>query len=281
MNCACAISRLRPDRFPSPAATATQPDGTSMQPYPTTSAESAFSRSHATFVAIVLSLLVFWSLRAAPAEDEEEADPRRAAIAMIEGAAECTINGVTKPVELGLLVRPGATLRTGKKSEMVIFFRQIGTMVRLRPNTTLVLEEMTKFKQDDVLLKRTVLDLQAGEMMCVVRVLDERSKFDIKVPGYLASFDGAGKGRFDLNAKGVILVSKRSERPLRVTPWSKPEGATLVSPGYYFSRNDEKVLAASESMLKKVRPNLDKLEKLAQALTPPPRPEELPRRKLR
>ena len=250
-----------------------------MSLHPNFNASSLRTRFQHASLAVLTTLLAVWGIRAASALEASETDPRRAAVVMLEGTAECTIGGVTKPADLGTLLPPGSTVKTGKKSEVVLFFRQVGTMVRLRPNTTLGIETMTKFVQDEVLLKETVLDLKEGGMMCVVRVLDERSKFEVKFPGYSATFDGAGMGRFDLNAKGTILVGKRSERSLRVVSAAQPDKLIMVPPGQYFTRGNDLPAVASEQLLKKVRPNLDKLESLARALTPPPRPEELPRLK--
>jgi hypothetical protein len=243
---------------------------------------NAISSRSATFrralLEITLSLFVFGfrGVNAGWWQEKDDSDPRSAAVLMLEGTAESTMGGVTKPVALGMLVPPGTTLQTGTKSEMVLFFRQIGTMVRLRPNTTLVLELMTKFMKDGVLLKETVLELKEGEMMCVVRVLDEHSRFEVKFPGYVAAFDGAGFGRFDLNAKGTVLVGRKSERPFRVTSIGNANGAVIVPPGHFLSRTNRQVVAASQHVLDELRPKLDVLENLAKALTPPPRPEERP-----
>jgi hypothetical protein len=223
-----------------------------------------------------LLLLGFWTHPEAQAQD---IDPRRAVVPMLEGKADCVLGGVVKPVEVGMLIPPGATLKTGKKSELVLFFRQIGTMVRLRQQTTVVLEKMNKYVKDNVLLKETVLDLTGGEMKCVVRVLVDESLFAIKIPGHLAKFDGAGTGRFDLNAKGSVLVGKRSERPLRISGASVGGDGLLVVPGHSYSTTTGKTAEVSERVLAQLRPQLDHLEKLAKALTPPPKPEELPRSK--
>jgi hypothetical protein len=140
----------------------------------------------------------------------------------------------------------------------------------------MVLEKMIKYMKGDVLLKETVIDLQQGELMCVARVLAQESKFEIKLPGCRVVFDGAGLGRFDLNAKGNILVGKRSERPLRVTSAAYPSKTWLVAPGYSFSQASGEIKAASEQVLSQLRPKLDHLQALRNALTPPPRQVELP-----
>lgn len=229
----------------------------------------------------LVALLACTVLAAALAQTTGERDPRRAVVAFLEGKAECTFGGETKPVDVGMLIPPGATLSTVGKSELVLFFRQIGTMVRLRANTTVVLEKMNKFVRDDTLLKETILDLKSGEMMAVVRVLVEDSLFAIKIPDHVAKFDGAGTGRFDLNAKGTILVGKRSERPLRVSGTKLQGDGILVEPGTVYSSSTLRTAPASERVLKQLRPKLDHLEKLAKALTPPPSPQELPRHKRR
>ncbi len=232
---------------------------------------------HSFFVGCACLWLACFAVRAAePAGGDE--DPRRAAIVMLKGDVECVMGEATKAVQIGMLLEPGAVLRTGRRSEAVVFFRQIGTMIRLRSETTVGLETMTKYLKDGVLLKETVLDLIKGEVMCVVRVLDAESKFEIKLPDYLVAFDGAGTGRFDLNAKGTVLVGRRSERPLRLRPLERGQQTILVQPGYAYSHTTGNVAPASKRILDSLRPELDKLEHLAKALTPPPRPEELRKR---
>ncbi len=229
--------------------------------------------------AVGITILLAWVCALCARAESNDRDARIAVVLMVQGRqASFTADG-SKPQELkvGQMLPPGSVVITGKKTEAVIFFRQIGTMVRLRSQSTLTLEKMTKYLKDGLLLKETVLNLQAGELMCVVRVLVEESKFAVKIPGYIASFYGAGVGRYDIQARGKILVGKKSENTLKVATMDAPTKICLLQPGQSLDPKNMKAEAADQQSLSVLTREFDELHALAVGLTPPPRPEELPR----
>ncbi|MEW6159295.1 MAG: hypothetical protein AB1813_17860 [Verrucomicrobiota bacterium] len=205
-----------------------------------------------------------------------DSDPRVAVILDFEGAAQSKeANASWSEIKRGQILPVGSVVKTGSQGKVDLYFRQIGTIIRLMPQTELTLEKLHKEMKNGVLVKETVLDMKSGRILAVVRVLVEDSKVEIKTPACSYLMPTAGVGRYDIRSDGTALVGKKSRLSLKALAGGK---ATTVEPGQKFSSKTAKVEQIDTKTLQELLGQMDELQAIATALTPPPRPEELPKR---
>jgi hypothetical protein len=139
----------------------------------------------------------------------------------------------------------GAILRTGDNACLDIFFRRIGTTVRLQANTEVKLEKMSRSMKHGVPVLDTLLDLRKGRIFTVVRSLVEGSTFEIRNAAGRSRVEGAaagGMGRYIITADGTQVADKSSLRPLELV---HERGITVIAPGQKFDVKEGKMLSVA------------------------------------
>jgi hypothetical protein len=202
---------------------------------------------------------------------------RLAIVLAVKGDATYTVGTVQDAkIRPGLSLPEGARIVTSRRGTVDLYFRQIGTFFRLTPNTDLTLEKLDKRFTDGVVIKETVARLDKGRILTRARVLVPDSVFEVKTKSLVFSVPDAGVGRYDIRANGTVVVGKKSQLPLHVV--DVPAGGTnVVSPSQTFDSKDHRAEMAKPEALDELMRELTELDDLAEALTPPPRPEELPK----
>lgn len=158
-----------------------------------------------------------------------------------------------------------------------LFFRRIGTMVRLMPGAELEVEKLVWHRNaEGRIVKETVLDLRHGRVLTFVRVLFPESKFQVRTEAGLATVAGAGTGRYDIGANGRFVAAKSSSSALKVVVEGEER---MVAPGEAYATKHKKLQPIRPSEREMMLIEADELEALAQQLTAPPSEDELPVRR--
>jgi len=124
-----------------------------------------------------------------------------AAAVALDVQGDCTVSndgtnfrGLKKNAELG----ENATIRTGPQSSADVFLKRMGTTVRLKPNTEISFNRVSK-KKDQRQELNTTVDVRKGKMLAVVHSNVAGSSLDIK--------NAAGKKLSDTTAGSRYMVS--------------------------------------------------------------------------
>jgi hypothetical protein len=160
----------------------------------------------------------------------------------------------------------GAVLRTGADSHIDVFFRRIGTTVRLQPDTEIKLEKMERQMKDGVPVMNTLLALRTGRIFTVVRSLVPGSTLEIRnAAGRSVVEGGGGKGRYIITADGTHVTEKGSVIPLKVIGET---GVTIIEPGMKYSAKDGKVFPLESPESVKFLIDFDELDSQAEQFFP-------------
>jgi hypothetical protein len=230
------------------------------------------------FVVVALWPLTIASLaQAQPAKVQitETSDWPQALVLSVHGKCDYSEDGTTfTALKAGHVLKQGAVVRTGEGARTDLFFRRIGTTVRLQSGTEVKLEKMARHLKDGLPVMETLLDLRTGRIFTVVRSLVPGSTFEIRnAAGRSVVEGGGGKGRYIITADGTQVTDKDSVVPLKVIGET---GVTVITPGKKFSAKDGKLFSLAAPEAVELLIDFDELDSLAEQLTPP---EELPKRK--
>jgi hypothetical protein len=205
----------------------------------------------------------------------ETSDLPQALVLSVHEKCDYSEDGATfTALRAGHVFKQGAVVRTGEGARTDLFFRRIGTTVRLQPGTEVKLEKMARHMKDGLPVMETLLDLRTGRIFTVVRSLVPGCTFEIRnAAGRSVVEGGGGKGRYIITADGTHVTEKNSVVPLKVIGET---GVTVVAPGMKYSAKDGKVFALAAPEAVEMLIDFDELNSLLEQLT---QPEELPERK--
>ncbi len=154
----------------------------------------------------------------------------------------------------------GTVVRTDGDSHVDLFFRRIGTTVRLQPDSEVKFEKMARHMSNGVPVMETVLAVRAGRIFTVVRSLVPGSTFEIRNEAGRSVVEGGGAGRYIITADGTHVTEKGSAVPLKVIGES---GITVIGPGMKYGANQGKVLPLDSSEAEKFLIDFDEMDSLA------------------
>ena len=224
-----------------------------------------------------LALLVWWpvlapALVSAQVKHDvnvtitETSELPQALVLSVHGKCDYSEDGTTfAALEAGRVVHQGAVLRTGEGARADLFFRRIGTTVRLQPDTEIKIEKMSRHMKDGKPVMETLLDLRTGRIFTAVRSLVPGSTFEIRNAAGRSVVEGGGKGRYIITADGTHVTDKNSVVPLK---FIGETGVTVIAPGQEFRAKDGKLLPLETSKAVETLIAFDELESLAEQLSP-------------
>lgn len=176
----------------------------------------------------------------------ESSDIPNAVVLSVRGKCSYSEDGVNfTELKKEHVFNQGAVVRTGEDSRIDIFFRRIGTTVRLQENTEVKLEKMSRTTKNDVPVLETLLDLRKGRIFTVVRSLVEGSTFEIRNAAGRSVVEGAATssmGRYIITADGTQVSEKSSARPFKLI---RDDGITVITPGQKYDSKEGKMLAVA------------------------------------
>ncbi len=138
----------------------------------------------------------------------------------------------------------GAVIRTGENSKTDIFFRRIGTTIRVQPNSEVKFEKMRRSTESGAPVLETLVHLRKGRIFTVVRSLVAGSTFEIRNAAGRSVVEGApkgGMGRYIITADGTQVADKTSSIPIKLIA---DKGVTIIKPGQIFDSKEGKMLDA-------------------------------------
>ncbi len=190
-----------------------------------------------------------------------------AIVISVQGRCTFSEDGVAfRDLKAGHALVQGAVVRTGENSRTDIFFRRIGTSVRLQEGTDVKLETMSRQTVAGEPVMKTLLDLRTGRIFTVVRSLIPGSTMEIRNAAGRSMVEGAGgQGRYIITADGTHVADKDSVIPLKLIGET---GITIITPGQKFDGKEGKVfpLAAPAAVDDLIA--FDEMQSLAEELTP-------------
>ena len=135
-------------------------------------------------------------------------DAPQAVVLSVRGVCERSKDGKTfTKLRVGQVLTQGTVVRTGEDARSDLFFRRIGTTVRVQPGTEMKMEKMTRTVKGDKTVLETLLDLRTGRIFTVVRALIPDSTFEIRnAAGRSMVEGGGGKGRYIITADGTHVT---------------------------------------------------------------------------
>lgn len=161
-----------------------------------------------------------------------------------------------------LIFAQGMVIRTEEGSRVDLFFRRVGTKVRLQPGTEVRLEKMERRLQGGLPVMDTLLALEKGRIFIAVRSRVIASTFEIRNAAGRSVVEGGGRrGRYIVTADGTHVTEKGSAVPLKVIGET---GVTIMAPGMQFSRKDGKRLPLEAPEAVKLLIEFDELDSLAE-----------------
>jgi hypothetical protein len=202
-------------------------------------------------------------------------DVPQALVLSVHGNCDYSADGTNfTALKAGHVFKQGAVVRTGEGAQTDLFFRRIGTTVRLQSGTEIVIEKMSRHMKDGMPVMETLLDLRKGRIFTVVRSLVPGSTFEIRnAAGRSVVEGGGGKGRYIITADGTHVTDKNSAVPLKVIGET---GVTVITPGQKFNAKEGKMFAVATPEAVQLLIDFDELDSLAEQLTPS---ETSPKRK--
>jgi hypothetical protein len=198
----------------------------------------------------------------------ETSDVPKAVVIAASGKCEYSEDGRTfTTLKATDVVNQGVVVRTGEDARADLFFRRIGTTVRLQSGAEVKLEKMTHSSKAGVSEFHTLLDLRKGRIFTVVRASVPGSTLEIRNAAGRSVVEGAGSGRYIITADGTHVADKKSGIPLKVIGET---GITVIAPGQSFAAKEGKMLPAAPPEEVKALIELDELQELTDNLSRPP-----------
>ena len=192
----------------------------------------------------------------------EESEIPQAIVISTVGKCEYSQDGTTfAAFKDDHIFRQGEVIRTGEKSRTDIFFKRIGTTVRLQAGTEVKLEKMERHMKDGQPVMDTLVALHTGRIFTVIRSLVSGSTFEIRnAAGRSVVEGGGGEGRYIITADGTHVTSKDSVAPLKVV---RETGITVIEPSMKFNAKEGKMLPLNAPEAVELLIDIDELHSVA------------------
>ena len=215
-----------------------------------------------TAIAFGIPLMV--SAQRAIIDNDDHSDVPQAVVVRTHGTSEFVAaeGAPFEQLKKDQIVYQNAVIRTGKHDTVDLFFRRIGTTVRLQEDTEIKLETMTHSAAVTASKSETLLDLRRGRVFIAVRSLVPGSTLEIKNAAGRSVVEGGGVGRYIVTADGTQVVDKKSAIPLKVIGST---GITVIVPGSVYRSSEGKMQAVKPSEAVETMIQFDQLQDLGEA----------------
>jgi len=120
------------------------------------------------------------------------------------GAAQYSADGVTwSDVKKGVVLAPGATVKTDSLGIVDLYLGKNGPHVRLTPDTTLMLKTLNLESGAGESIITTELGLQSGKIQGVVRRMSAASRYEVTTPVGVFGITGT---KYQVSARGEFSI---------------------------------------------------------------------------
>jgi len=144
-----------------------------------------------------------------------------AKVQAIRGSAQfAEADGAFKPLAIGMVLKSGATIRTATDSQVDLFLKQNGPVVRVTADTTLALDKLMFEETGTDVVIETQLNLRNGRILGNVKKLAAASKYEVKIPSGTVGIRGT---EYDISAGAIVhIISGQA-----LVTWISPTGQTF------------------------------------------------------
>lgn len=148
------------------------------------------------------------------------------------GAAHYSTDGVTwNEVKKGVVLGPGATIKTDTLGVVDLYLGKNGPFVRVTPDTTLALTTLNVESGAGETIITTELGLRAGKIQGVVRKMSAASRYEVVTPVGVVGIRGT---KYQVSARGEFSVLEGSGYVKYNAPGATAPTEFQVRAGYTF-----------------------------------------------
>lgn len=148
------------------------------------------------------------------------------------GAAHYSTDGVTwNEVKKGVVLNPGAVIKTDTLGVVDLYLGKNGPFVRVTPDTTLALTTLNVESGAGETIITTELGLRAGKIQGVVRKMSAASKYEVITPVGVVGIRGT---KYQVSARGEFSVLEGSGYVKYNAPGASAPTEFQVRAGYTF-----------------------------------------------
>lgn len=146
-----------------------------------------------------IALMVTAMLSSAQAQQEGTAT-----VTSVRGSAQYSeAGGAWAPLKVGKVLKAGAVVKTAADSQVDLFLKQNGPVVRLTADTTLGLDKLLFDDTGAETVVETQLNLVNGRILGNVKKMAAASRYEVKVPTGTVGIRGT---EYDISATGIVHV---------------------------------------------------------------------------
>jgi hypothetical protein len=144
------------------------------------------------------------------------ADEDAALVRAVRGSAQYSEGGAWKAIKVDIKLHQGAIIKTAADSQVDLFLRNNGPVIRVTENSTLGLDKLFFQETGGETVIDTRLNLSNGRILGNVKHMASSSKYEVKIPSGTVGIRGT---EYDISANGPVRV--QSDGPALVT-WVDP-----------------------------------------------------------
>jgi len=176
-----------------------------------------------------------------------ESQPGEVFVSAVQGGAEySTDHHSWNRLEPGLILGPGAELRTSFNATADLVLKHCGTALRLLPKSHLTLTRLEETFTGEEIITRTRLDLRSGGIVGSQRKLSRTSTFDISTPTATATIRGT---EYVVRADGAVSCLEGAVSVKYITSGHGPPLTVNVPSGFSFDPATGQVVTTTPAYL--------------------------------
>lgn len=157
-----------------------------------------------------------------------------AKVTSIRGSAQYSEGGgAWAPLTVGKVLKAGSSIKTAADSQVDLFLKQNGPVVRVTADTTLGLDKMLFDDTGAETVVETQLNLINGRILGNVKKLAAASRYEVKVPTGTVGIRGT---EYDISTSGIVYVVTGEVMVTYISPKGKvttlpvPESSWFMPP---------------------------------------------------
>jgi hypothetical protein len=160
-----------------------------------------------------------------------------------------------------MVLKRGATIKTGDDATADIILQYNGTVLRLTPNSMLTFEKLDKESAGEEVITETSLKLMAGSLVGSQRKLASPSTFSINVAGGVVTIRGT---EYVVRADGAVSTISGEVHVIYNLPGNGGSVQVDVPAGYSFNPATGKVVPTTNAYLQNLIAHIDTVRNNAQ-----------------
>jgi hypothetical protein len=170
-------------------------------------------------------------------------------------------DGVFRSLEPKMVLGRGVEIKTGENSTADIVLQYSGTVLRMTPNTVLDVDKLKKAKAGEDIITETSLRLTSGSIVGSQRKLSRPSRFDVVIPGGVATIVGT---EYLVRSDGAVTVISGQVTINYNLPGNKGSVKVTIPAGYSFDPATGQVVPTTPEYLTDIIADVDTVRENAQ-----------------